>query len=287
LTAARDPSVFGRHLSAEEAAVFETSVVPRYLAMFGERLVEMIAASPDARVCHLGCRTGYPDAALLERLPNAHVHGCDVSEPAIELARAKAVALVRGQTGVVFDYRVCNSLPLAFDGGVFSHVFSVHPLVASTNRATLFKELARLVAPHGQALVALPLRGSFMEITDLIREYALKYELVDLGAAVEEATQLRPTDDMLKYELETAGFEFVEVEVRTRTLRFSGGRDFFDDPITRLLLLPEIRATIPFGAYGQAVEPFAYARDAIDKYWSDGTFELGVAVGVVSGRRRG
>src|SRR5262249_41512726 len=73
-------SAVERTLSAEEAAVLETSVVPRYLSMFGERLLGMIAASPDARVCHVACRTGYPDGALLERLPNAHLHGCDASE---------------------------------------------------------------------------------------------------------------------------------------------------------------------------------------------------------------
>src|SRR5262249_32773602 len=97
---------------------------------------------------------------------------------------------------------------------------------------------------------------------------------------------LRPTDEMLKEELEAAGFEYVEVDVRNRTLRFPGGRDFFDDPITRLVLMPEFRPNVPFGAYGPAVEPFAYGRDAIDKDWRDGTFELSVAVGVISGRRR-
>jgi SAM-dependent methyltransferase len=272
-------------LGAEDAQIFEASVVPRYLSLFGEQLLALIAASPDARVCHVGCRTGYPDGALLERLPNAHVHGCDASAPAIEVARTKGVELVKKHGAIVFDYRVVDALPLPFQKGVFSHAFGVHPIL--TDRRALFAELARLVAPHGQALLALPLRGSFAEIVDLLREYALKHELADLGNAIDAAALLRPTDDMLKYELESAGFEYVEVDVRGRTLRFASGRELFDDPIARLVLLPELRANIPFGALGQAVEPFAYVRDAIDKYWSDGTFELTVSVGAVSGRRKG
>jgi SAM-dependent methyltransferase len=277
----------GLHLSYEEAAVFETHVVPRYLSLFGERLITMLAAGPDARVCHVHCRTGYPDHALLERLPNAHVHGADVSEHAVELARAKAAALVQGESGVVFDYRVCHGFPLAFPAGAFSHAFTVHPRATPSERVALLHELARIVAPHGQALMAMPLRGSFVEIVDLLREYALKYELVDLMNAIEHAAQLRPTDDMLKHELESVGFEYVEVDVRNRTLRFAGGRDFFEDPVTRLLLMPELRSNVALDAYAHVVEPFAYVRDAIDKYWSDGTFELTVSVGVVSGRRKG
>jgi SAM-dependent methyltransferase len=274
-------------LSAEEAAVFETAVVPRYLSLFGERLLAMLAGGSDARVCHVHCRTGYPDHALLERLPNAHVHGCDASESAVELARAKASALVQGGSAVVFDYRVADTFPLSFPAGAFSHAFTLHPLAPPAELRVLLQELARILAPHGQALIAMPLRGSFVEVVDLLREYAVKYELADLLNAVDAAAQQRPTDDMLTHEVESAGFEHVDVDVLARTLRFEGGRDFFEDPITRLLLMPELRLSLPLETSTHVVDPFAYVRDAIDKYWSDGTFELTVSIGVVSGRRRG
>lgn len=299
-----------RKLVQEEAAIFETFVVPRYLSFFGERLLEMIVPGSDARVCHLGCRTGYPDRALLERLPGAHVHGVDASEHAIELARAKALALKPEATkgsaneGVVFDYRVAEGLPTSFPPGAFSHAFTLHPLATPAERRLIFEELARIVAPRGQALVAMPMRGSFVEIADLLRECALKYELSDLMNAVEAAALLRPTDDMLKRDFEVVGFEYVEVDVWMRTLKYAGGRSFFEDPVTRLLLMPEFRVSLPLDESGNAtipisnaggttpglsvtsMDPFAYVREAIDKYWSDGTFEMTVNVGVVSGRRR-
>jgi hypothetical protein len=62
-------------------------------------------------------------------------------------------------------------------------------------------ECARLLAPDGQALVAVPMDGSFQEVFDLLREFALKYEADDFARAVE-----RPTMDVLGAELRQAGF---------------------------------------------------------------------------------
>lgn len=268
-----------RFLGPEDAAIFDTFVVPRYLSLFSERLLELIVPGRDARVCHLQCRTGYPDRALMEALPNVEVYGCDNSVHAIELAKAKAKAL----PGFLSDYRVIEGQTTPFPAGAFSHGLTMHPLAAPAERQMLLEELARIVAPRGQALVAMPLRGSFLEIADLLRECALKHELTDLTNAVEAAVQLRPTDDLFKKELEKVGFEYVEVDVRSRTLRFESGRQLFEDPVTRLMLLPEFRVNLNMNDIDR---PFSYVREAIDKYWSDGTFELTVNVGVVSGRRK-
>jgi len=268
-----------RFLGSEDAAVFETFVVPHYLSLFAERLLEMLVPGPDARVCHLQCRTGYPDRLLLEKLPGAHVYGCDNSTHAIELAKAKA----KTHKGFVSDYRVIEGQTTPFPAGAFSHGFTIHPLAAPAERRLMLEELARIVAPRGQALVAMPLRGSFAEIADLLRECALKNELTDLTNSVEAAMQLRPTDELFKSELEAVGFEHVEVDLRTRTLKFENGRQLFEDPATRLMLLPEFRVNL----HMDDDRPFSYVREAIDKYWSDGEFELTVNVGVVSGRRKG
>jgi SAM-dependent methyltransferase len=266
-----------RFLGSDDAVLFDERVVPEYLALFSERLLEAIVPGPDARVCHVHCRTGYPDKLLLARLPNAHVYGCDASPFAIEIASARA----RLMKGLVFDYRV-NEGPLTpFPAGAFSHAFTLHPLAAPAERTRIFEELARIVAPSGQALVAMPLRGSFVEIADLLRECALKNEHHELMRAVDAAMHLRPTDEVLRREFASVGFDHVDVDVRTRTLKFENGSALFDAPATRLLLLPEFRANL----HAADDEPFAYVRDAIDKYWSDAPFELTVNIGVVNGRR--
>ncbi len=275
-----------RLLGHEDTAVFETHVVPSYLKLFGERLVSAIVPSEDARVCHVHCRTGYPDAELLDYLSNAHVFGCDASVHAVQLARSKASAIVESDRSIIFDYRMEESYPLSYPAGGFSHAFTIHPLSAPVERVRLMDELARIVAPRGQALIAMPLRGSFIEIADLLRECALKYELSDLASSVEAAAQLRPSDEAFARELERAGFESVEVTSESIKLEFAGGRGFFDDPVARLLLLPEFRVNLALGRSPMTFDPFDYVREAIDKYWRDDRFRLTVNVGVVSGRRR-
>lgn len=271
----------------QETAIFETFVVPRYLSFFGERVLHKLVLGRDPRVMHLNCGTGYPDRELIEKLPTAHVHGVDPSKHNVELARAKALALVRDWAGIAFDYRMLEKLPTTFPAGVFSHGFTLQAPSSPEARTEIMAELARLIAPRGQALLALPLRGSFFEIFDLLRECALKYERADLTTAIDAAALLRPTEEGVKKELEAVGFDHVDVDIRTRTLRFEGGRRFFEDPITRLLLLPELRADLGAAAAPRAgIDPFDYVRDAIDKYWSGATFELTVHVGVVQGRRR-
>jgi len=265
-------------LGPAEAAIFETFVVPRYLATFGDLVVEMLAEGDDAQVAHLLCRTGYPDRGVALRLAGAHIYGCDPSSSAIELARVKAATM----PDLVTDYRVADQLPAPLPGGSFSHVLSVHPILRPPERAQLLQECARLLAPNGQALLAIPMRGSFQEIFDLLREFALKHEAVDVMQAVEQAALSHPTLEALGAELEEAGFHYVDVELRSTTLEFQSGRAFFEDPIARLIILPELRATFQV----EDTEPsFTYVREAIDKYWSQASFALTVNVGCASGRR--
>jgi SAM-dependent methyltransferase len=267
-----------RRLGPAEAAVFETFVVPRYLSLFGELLLDMVVESEQARVVHLHCRTGYPDRGISLKLVGAHIVGADASPAALHLARAKAATM----PSMVADYRVFEDLPTLLPASAFSHAMSIHPLASADERHPLFAELARLLAPHGQLLVAMPMRGSFQELADLLQEYALKYDDAEVARAVEEASEAHPTAEGLAAAVEKAGFEFVDVASRQTVLSYRSGRDFFEDPVARFLILPEVKL---HHRLDDAETPFAYVRGAIDKYWSDGTFELTVNVGCVTGRR--
>ena len=253
-------------------------MVPRYLSLFGELALETLAESDDAQVVHLHCRTGYPDRGIAMKLPGAHVIGVDASPAALELARAKAATM----PGMVSEYRPAADLPTPLPTGGFSHALTLHPFTAGQDRTRVLAEHARLLAAHGQALVAMPLRGSFQELGDLMREYALKYDEHRVAAAVERAALARPTVESLGAEMARAGFDFVDVTLRPTTLSFRSGRDFFEDPIARMLILPDVRLHL---GLDDPERPLSYVREAIDKYWSDGTFELSVSVGCATGRK--
>ncbi len=265
-------------LGSAEAAIFETFVVPRYMSFFGELALEMIVESDDAQVVHLHCRTGYPDRGIALKLPGAYLFGVDSSASALELARAKAATM----PGMVSSYRLVQDFPSPLPEAAFSHALTLHPLSDLQDRAEILAECARLLAPHGQVLVAMPIRGSFQELADLLREYALKYDDVAVSEAVERAALSRPSVELLGVELEEAGFDFVDLSLRPTTLNFRSGRDFFEDPVARLVILPELRLELGAGEHDTAL---SYIREAVDKYWSDGSFEVTLNVGCATGRK--
>jgi SAM-dependent methyltransferase len=266
------------HLGPAEAAIFETFVVPRYLSFFADLMLEMIIESEQARVVHLHCRTGYPDRGIALKLPGAHIVGADESLAALQLARAKAATM----PNLVAEYRLFEHIPTMLPSGAFSHGLTMHPLASPADREDLLAEFARLLAPRGQVLVALPMRGSFQELGDLLREYALKYDDNEVAAAVEAAAEACPTADDMTGELERAGFDFVDISTHATVVPFRSGRDFFEDPVARFLILPEVKLQ---HGLKEADRVLGYLREAIDKYWSDGAFEMTVTVGCATARR--
>ncbi len=265
-------------LTPAEVAVLETFVVPRYLAAFGAVALDMMLVGEGANVVHLGCRTGYPDALLLEKVPSCHVVGVDTSAAAIELARNKAATLPREG----LSYVLTDGYPTQLQPGTFSHALSLHPVGTGLERTQLFSEMMRLVYSEGQVLVSMPLRGSFQELGDLFREFALKYDQGEFSQAVELAMAGRPSIETLSEELESVGLEDVDIEVVSTELKFAGGRAFIEDPTTRLLIIPELQTTL--GNFDLSM-PLSYVCDAVDSYFAEGDFALTVKIGCASARR--
>jgi hypothetical protein len=115
-----------------------------------------------------------------------------------------------------------------------------------------------------------------------MREYALKFDDGEFSKIVESAMASRPTIETLNDELETAGLEDVDVEIRQTQLTFDSGRAFIEDPVSRLLILPELKNWL---SSADLKKPLEYVRDAIDRYWSEGKLELTLHVGCASARK--
>lgn len=261
-----------------DVAILETFVVPRYLVHFGQPALDMLLVGERARIAHFGCRTGYPDTELLARSESIALIGLDPSPAAVELARNKARLLPNAR----LEYRVSPRYPTVLPDASYSHALSLHPSGDARARRALFAEMSRVLYSGGQALVSLPLRGSFPEAIDLLREYALKHDRGDLVRRTEASLAAKPTMESLEGELLAAGFQDVDIDVRQVSLSFSGGRAFTEDPVTRLFVVPE---TMAYARADDIHAPLAYVGDAVTKYWSKRPFQLGLVVATASGRK--
>ena len=268
----------GPPLTAAEAAIYESLVVPRYLQPFAAPIVPMLIPHTPARVAHLGCRTGYPVDAIALQLPGCEVTGVDRSAAALELARTK-VSLT---SGLRARYFFSETLPTPLEAGEFTHAVAIHPSGVKGNYASIVAELGRALTVGGQLLLSLPLRGSFPEVYDMLREYALRHDRPHFGEAVGAAASARPNPETLADQIEGAGFSEVEIVVDLAGIRFENGRDFLEDPIRRLVVGPDIRSSLPEDDVDEAI---AYAAEAIGYYWSEIPFELSVNIGLVSARK--
>ncbi|MFW5740293.1 MAG: class I SAM-dependent methyltransferase [Myxococcota bacterium] len=263
-----------------QVPIFETFVVPRYLSMFGALALDMLLPCEGAVVANLGSRTGYPDTDLSCYMPGCRIFGYDPAEEANELARTKATLL----RDAVAEYGVVDEPPFPAADGSFSHVISLYPMVDPARRVELIAEATRLLVPGGQVLCALPLRGSYQEVADLLREYALKHDAGRVAKALEAHTTARPTIETFGEIFEACGLTDVDVDMRLTTLTFPSGREFLEDPVARLLVVPDMALSL---GLGDLSEPMEYVRNAIDRYWSELDFELSVNVGCASARKPG
>lgn len=271
---------FGPPLAEPDVQLFESVVVPRYLSFFASLAVQMLLPFLPAKMGHLGCRIGFPHLEIADRFPEVKIVGADASEAAIAYARSKA----EGIPGAEVSYLAGDGIPEGMELGSFTHAIAIHPMGDPDARAKLLGDLYGLLLPGGQAVVSLPVRGSFPEINDMLREFALRQDLSDLGKAVDVAVQSRPTIETLNEELESAGLTDIDVDVSLIAISFASGRELVEDPIWRLMVQADMAAVLPADA-NLLQTAFRYVEDAIQKYWSEGVFELTVNVGCASGRK--
>jgi SAM-dependent methyltransferase len=271
--------VLGPAYSEGDIGALEAEVLPKYLSFFHALAVQRLSFGPEAKVAALGLLASSLAGAIGERLPSAVVCGFEPSESGVRLARERTSSL-----NLSVEVEALSSLPIRCPDATFTHVVAVHPLTPPSDRRRLLAEVLRVLAPGGQLALALPLRGSYPEVADMLREYALKADSTRLSEAVEIAAQSRPTPETLTDELEGLGFDDVSVSFELLSVPFDTGRDFVGHPLLSLVVGPDVATAL--GLPKTAVEPaLEYVGSAIGKYWSEGPFELGVNLGCVCAKK--
>ena len=112
-------------------------------------LAERLGFGPDMHVLDIGCGIGGPSRYLAETY-GCRVTGIDLTASFVETATALASRV--GLSDRV-DYRQASALELPFDAGSFDGAWMMHVGMNIQDKARLFREIRRVLAPGGTLAV--------------------------------------------------------------------------------------------------------------------------------------
>jgi SAM-dependent methyltransferase len=121
------------------------------------------------RVLDVGCGAGTDLVRFAKG--GAVVTGVDISESAIELARANVA-----QQGLAADLRVADGEHLPFDGGTFDFVFAHGVVQYTPDGRALVEECRRVLKPGAEAVFQVYNRISWLNALSKIMKVPLEHE---------------------------------------------------------------------------------------------------------------
>ena len=160
-----------------------------------DRVVELAAGGP---ICDLGCGPGHVARYLHER--GANVFGIDLSPQMIARARELAPGI---------EFREGTMLALDLADGSFAGVVAFYAIVnlPDADIAVACRELARILAPGGLAVVAFHIGNETLHVDELwgvpvaidfflLDPAVIRTHLTAAGLVIEETTERDPYPDV-------------------------------------------------------------------------------------------
>ncbi|MCB9618620.1 MAG: methyltransferase domain-containing protein [Sandaracinus sp.] len=266
-----------RRSSEQDARLVDAVVVPRYAAHFARLLLASVPS--DARnVLDVGCGTGHLSFHVLSRLGSGgRVIAVDRDEGLVDLARRRGWE----EIGRRLFFKVEDAESLSFGEGVFDAVVSNLLYPELPDPARMLAEVRRVLVPGGPLLLTTPLRGTFVEALDMLREGAVAEDDAALAARVEADAAREPTPETLADTLRQAGFAKVEVRQETFRLSYRSAAELFADRLVRLVGTPRWREA---AGETDADRRLAGMQRALDVYHGGGPLSLTVHAGCVVAR---
>ncbi len=198
--------------------VYEELNVPGFFTEFSEKLLDRAELRDGERLLDIATGTGIVLRRSLERCPGlGRAVGVDLTPAMLAVARERTeglpVELIEG-----------DATALPFEDGSFDVVTCQQGLQFFPDRELAMREIRRVLAPGGRALVACwcdvatsPLHHA---LADVVRDSYPDRE------PVARAPFSMPDAEELRRVVESAGFERVEVERVDGTARFASAEEF-------------------------------------------------------------
>jgi ubiquinone/menaquinone biosynthesis C-methylase UbiE len=219
----------------EVAEAFSGDIAP-HLALYGEDALRMAQVGPGLRVADVACGTG--TLSLAAARLGATVTSIDFSP---EMIAQLQKAAEREDTRI--DARVGDGMALPLGTASFDAAFSMFGLIFFPDRAKGFRELLRILAPGGRAVVGSWLSDERVPLrADLFRTLAAL--LPELSVA--GRSRALSNADEFRAEMTAAGFRGVEVVEVTHALESPSIEEYWNSLE---------RSTPPVRAVRESVEP--------------------------------
>lgn len=167
--------VFRDESYAEEYARGHWEMAEKFGQEYARKLFERGFES--GRILDVGCGFGATNLVLAKQFVDSEIVGIDLSEPLLELARAKASESVLGSS-VRFERADVHEIP--FEADSFDVVLNLNMVHLVENPKRMLDEIERVLIPNG-----------FLYIADLRRSWlGLLEEEIKSGFSYTEAKEL-------------------------------------------------------------------------------------------------
>ncbi|MFW6034217.1 MAG: methyltransferase domain-containing protein [bacterium] len=204
------------------AARYEHDLVPALFEPWAGVLVDLAGVGPGDRVLDLACGTGVIARAAARRvMPDGHVCGLDVNEDMLAIAR---------RAGADIEWLQSDASRTDLPDASFDAAFCQQGLQFFPDRPAALRELHRVLAPGGRAVVAAWCAADDGDAGYAPIAAALQHHRPDDPDPIGFIAAIFGLSDgtELARLAEAAGFDDVNVERRTGTVRFPSAEAWVD-----------------------------------------------------------
>ena len=263
------------------ARVYDDEVWPVFAQKLAALLLDALTPRPGARVVEVGCATGGLTLELARRFDAASRIVAIDEAPFVAHARPKLEADPGARGRVTFE--LGPAAPLALPDASAELVVSNLGAAAFADPPRAFREIARVLAPGGQAIITTPLRGSWAEFLDIYRDVLLDSGTPESVVALDQYVGSLPDGATATTWLKAAGLVDVELTVERWEILFKSAREFFFAPLVELGPLSRWKRIAGRGEDMQDV--FFFTKEAIDTYFKGAAFPITIVGAAVGGRK--
>jgi ubiquinone/menaquinone biosynthesis C-methylase UbiE len=210
--------LYGDAFGGNPAENYQRFFVPAIGAPVAEDLVEVARLQPSERVLDVACGTGVVTRLVAKRVGAAGtVAGLDSNPSMLAVARA------RTPPNVSIDWYEATAESMPLPDGSFDVVLCQMSLQFIPDKLLALREMWRVLDNGGRALVSVP--GPKPALFSIMTDALARYLSPETAAFADRVFSMYDVDELLGL-MRSAGFQQVDVQAKSKTLRLPGPSEF-------------------------------------------------------------